>query len=308
MPATKLDFQHDVRSHVLVGTEFGVYVGSNTFDQEIDLSLSLVYSDSKTLDDREAPVSDSSRKHALNASAVLNADGSPILTVCGGSQQLARGQGSVRVRISETSKMHRDRPVRIVVRGACKSNEGNTAPTAIEPAVSKSFLVMRYQLDFDVSESSLPGTWYRDGKGRNNFMTASITLKGARSHGDRSRRPSDLPRVPLKFELLYESQQPVANQRILKQRRGSDATTASDADACTAEIIDGRCRFEFRILDVSSKHRKQRFRLRVKPNLAKDPSFSDVAFRDSVRQSLLWSLQQLVVLFTLCDWTLTCSV
>jgi hypothetical protein len=185
------------------------------------------------------------------------------------------------------------------------------------PAVSNSFQVMRYKLDFDLLESHLPGVWYRDGKGRDNCLTAVILLKGVNRRGRLAPGGGVLedggvcPRVPIKFRLLYEDQTPVADQSILKPRRitdgagsrgnggsggvsddegGRDGSGGGSARGDAADLLptatidaSGRCVFAFRVMDVSSKHRKQRFRLRVEADLDAGASHSDVSFRDSVR-------------------------
>ena len=180
----------------------------------------------------------------------------------------------------------------------------------------------RYQLDFDVLESNLPGVWFRDGKGRGNFLTAAIQLRMV-GPGGRLVVAADsgatgcCPRVPLAFRLLYEDQSPVRDQSLLKPCKptmapsadgaaaaaaatglssassppppsssvaaalADDATTSRDEPLPCSIGADGRCKLLFRILDVSSKHKKQRFRLRVEPDLRRDPTCVDVSFRDS---------------------------
>ena len=271
------------------------------------------------------------RKKALAASPVLGRDsGQPILRVHSGStdegggcavagssanrgteEPLANPPGhpmlmtytgakSFRVTIVETSKEHGNRPMRLVVRGRVKGAAGaSSSVQVVVPAVSRAFRVMRYRLDFDILKSNLPGVWYRDGQGRDNYLTAAIQLTGV--DGKESR---EFPRVPLTFAILYEDQTPVPDQKILKARRFITTTTSADVGSGASsqssssnnkEVQDrhhkrvgrwtdenGRCEFLFRILDVSSKHKKQRFRIRVQPNLVVDPSCTDVSFRDSV--------------------------
>ena len=337
----RLEFLADVPAHPLVGKDFGVQVGADRFGQELDLSCFLVYDDGDGANHiqttgsrlRAAEAETGEAVAATVGTPVVDSYGRPILKVAvtrqSGVQDSAHpavltmtytAQLSFRVTIFETSKQHDNQALRLVVTGEVKHPSTATGSSRGQPrakwhvvhAVSNPFRVMRFQLDFDVLESHLPGVWYRDGQGPGNFLVAAILLRsvgpgggrlvtGGSGGGGRTATGSTAgnnsggaaapcPRIPLCFQLLYEDQTLVPDQSILKRRKVAAPADPSNGGGggggdCPRIGADGKCTFFFRILDVSSKHKKQRFRLRVKPDLHRDASFVDVSFRDSVGPS-----------------------
>eukprot|EP00750_Incisomonas_marina_P033076 INCI955.1.p1 GENE.INCI955.1~~INCI955.1.p1 ORF type:complete len:716 (+),score=111.80 INCI955.1:276-2423(+) len=141
------------------------------------------------------------------------------------------------------------------------SGSPGTGPL-LKPVTSPSVLVVRRRL---VVLTKLPEKWYKDQGGREKHMCVTVEMRD----GDNQPVCPNSP-VPLEVRVGYEHSDELADNRILLLM-GENAQQPPEIGT------DGRATIRFRIQEVSSGHRRQRFCLVVGPDIEKSPLNADIA-------------------------------
>ena len=133
------------------------------------------------------------------------------------------------------------------------------AHAAIGPAVSDGMFAISHQLVIDGGH--VPKTWFKDRGGKESYIELGVSMISS------SKKLVTHRRVPLKVTLLYENEEVVVNQSILKH--SPDTKLQIDST--------GRTYIRFRIEEVSRNHQKQSFRLKIGPDTNEYPLNNDIS-------------------------------
>lgn len=131
--------------------------------------------------------------------------------------------------------------------------------SSVNSARSEGMFAISHQLIIDGGH--VPKNWFKDRGGKDSFIELGVSMISS------SKKLVTHRRVPLKVTLLYESEEPVANQNILSH--SSDTKLQIDST--------GRTYIRFRIGEVSRNHQKQAFCLKIAPDTNQYPLNNDIS-------------------------------
>jgi len=168
---------------------------------------------------------------------------------------------TVKITFKKPSVLFKNEKVYFVVRPAVSSDGLDVDVPTVKSTSSHRVLVVRRRL---VVTTKLPEKWYKDQGGREKHMAVALEM---RDGDDKLVRPT--APIPLTIKVGYEHSDELADSRVLLLM--GDPVQRPEIGK------NGRGTIRFRIQEVSSGHRRQKFCLVVEPDIVKAPLNADIA-------------------------------